>query len=153
MLTGSDSPFSSLSAITRRARISALDIATAAELPYERTPGSSGTSAIHRPSNFLLALQREIHFRCTAFNTVATTPDIGAIPPLSCSESMSWIRLTPEDTSSSKELNRQWVISPFTFFHNSRQRIYPIKRLLATRITSPRKNRKILSLSDIARQL
>ena len=47
---GPVSLFSRRSAKTRRARICALAMASFAESPYARTPGSCGTSASHRPS-------------------------------------------------------------------------------------------------------
>lgn len=48
---GPVSEFSRRSARTRRARTCALAMASSAELPYARTPGSCGTSASHRPSS------------------------------------------------------------------------------------------------------
>jgi hypothetical protein len=55
----------------RRAEISALDIASTAESPYERTSASFGTSAIQRTS--LLALQSGIRGISAATTTPATT--------------------------------------------------------------------------------
>jgi hypothetical protein len=49
--SGRLSPCSSLSASTRSARISAFAIASSADDPYARTPGSCGTSASQRPSS------------------------------------------------------------------------------------------------------
>src|SRR5208282_4041696 len=64
--TGSSSPFSIRSAITRSASASTAASAFARVLPYASTPGNSGTSAIQRPSvsrsnstfNFIAVLDR-----------------------------------------------------------------------------------------------
>lgn len=50
ILIGSDSPFSSRSATTRRAKSSTFAIAYVDEPPQARTPVNSGISAIQRPS-------------------------------------------------------------------------------------------------------
>ena len=48
---GDASPFSRRSASTRKARACALACASSTDCPYTSTPGSSATSAIHRPSS------------------------------------------------------------------------------------------------------
>jgi hypothetical protein len=50
LISGTSSPFSSLSAITRSAMALALEIAEDFVVEYTSTPGRSGTSAIQRPS-------------------------------------------------------------------------------------------------------
>ena len=51
--SGISSPYSSLSAMTRKANASAFETASFRLSPYAMTPGSAGISAIHRPSSSL----------------------------------------------------------------------------------------------------
>lgn len=87
------SPFSTRSATTRSAKACALAFASADVRPYARTPGSSGTSAIQRPS---------ASFSSSTVSFIGIQPDCTRPPIEYRPHEVVWLRNGPRNQPEGK---------------------------------------------------